>query len=54
MMPRLKFRKGLWHCAAGPDAARGIGRTPLRAYAQWPYRVGQNMSAIVAYWLGGA
>lgn len=53
MKPRLKFHHGLWHCATGPNAVRGIGCTPLRAYDQWLYRVEQNMSAIVAHWLGG-
>ena len=45
MKPRLKFHHGLWHCATGPNAVRGIGCTPARAYAQWRERAQQHNMA---------
>ena len=41
MKPRLQFRRGLWHCSTGPNAVRGIGCTPARAYDQWRERTQQ-------------
>lgn len=45
MKPHLKFRCGLWHCATGPNTVRGVGCTPVRAYAQWRERTQQHAMA---------
>ena len=46
MKPRLKFCRGLWHCATGPNTVRGVGCTPARAYTQWRERTQHHAIAI--------